>query len=85
MIVAGGGLIFVVGFMLVMLMLSLALTAFWIWMLVDCVRNRNIGSDEKVVWVVVIALLHFLGALIYFFAARHRRPPAQPQPVPQPA
>ena len=48
---------------------------FWIWMLVDCIQNQNIGGTEKVAWAVVIALTHFLGALIYFFAGRTRRPP----------
>jgi hypothetical protein len=39
--------------------------AFWIWMLVDCIRNRGLGADEKLIWVLVIALTHFVGALIY--------------------
>jgi hypothetical protein len=46
---------------------------FWIWMLIDCVKNDGIQTGEKVVWVIVIALTHFIGALIYFFAGRPRR------------
>jgi hypothetical protein len=46
---------------------------FWIWMLVDCIKNENISGNEKIAWVLVIALTHFLGAVIYFFAGRQRR------------
>jgi len=48
-------------------------TAFWIWMLIDAAQNRGVSNDERVVWVVVVALLHFLGAAIYFFAGRPKR------------
>jgi hypothetical protein len=43
---------------------------FWIWMLIDCVKNQNIGGTEKACWVVVIALTHFIGALVYLFAGK---------------
>jgi hypothetical protein len=46
--------------------------AFWIWMLIDCIKNENLGGNEKVAWVIAIVLTHFLGALIYFFAGRKR-------------
>jgi hypothetical protein len=47
-------------------------TIFWIWMLVDCIKNESIGGTEKICWTVAIALTHFLGALIYFFAGKMR-------------
>ena len=53
--------------------LGVALFAFWIWMLVDCIKNENLSGNEKVAWVLVIALTHLLGAIIYFFAGRTRR------------
>lgn len=53
--------------------LGVALFAFWIWMLIDCIKNENISGNEKVAWVLVIALTHLLGAVIYFFAGRNRR------------
>jgi hypothetical protein len=45
---------------------------FWIWMLIDYVRNERIDGNQKIAWVLVIALLHGLGALIYFLAGRNR-------------
>jgi len=50
--------------------LALMCMAFWVWMLVDAIKNRRLSDTEKIVWVLVILFLHFLGALIYFFAGR---------------
>ena len=52
------------------LVIVLGFFAFWIWMLVDCVRNRVLSDNERLVWVIAICLTHVLGALIYFFAGR---------------
>ncbi len=66
------GALFGGAFFLFMLALGVLSTVFWIWMLIDCVQNRGIDTTEKIVWIVVIALMHFIGALIYFLAARPR-------------
>jgi len=58
---------------LCILPLSLLSLAFWIWMLVDAAQNRGLDQNERIVWVIVVALLHFIGALIYFFAGRPKR------------
>lgn len=50
--------------------LALLSMVFWIWMLVHAVQNKGLDQTEKIVWVLVIALLHLLGALIYFFVGR---------------
>jgi len=43
---------------------------FWIWMLVHAITNKGLSDVEKIVWVLVVFFLHFLGALIYFFVGR---------------
>lgn len=48
-------------------------TAFWIWALVDCIANEPRDSNDRIVWVVVIAITHFFGALLYFFLRRPKR------------
>jgi hypothetical protein len=48
-------------------------TVFWIWMLVDCATKERSEGNDKLVWILVIALTHWLGALIYFFARRPQR------------
>lgn len=51
---------------------GLFVTIFWIWMLVDCARNPRLRGGAKVVWLLVVFFLHWIGALIYFFAGRSR-------------
>ncbi len=41
-------------------------TIFWIWMLWDLVTQENIDGNQKVIWILVVALTHFIGAFIYF-------------------
>jgi hypothetical protein len=50
--------------------IAMAMFAFWVWMLVHAAQNKGITEGEKVAWVLIIALVHFLGALIYFFVGR---------------
>jgi hypothetical protein len=55
---------------MLLIALSLALTAFWIWMLVDCAKSISRGNTKQVGWLIVIALTYGLGALAYFFLGR---------------
>ena len=59
--------------MLCLLPLLLAAFVFWICMLISAIQNRGLTESEKIVWVLVIVLLHVLGAIIYFFAGRPKR------------
>jgi hypothetical protein len=60
---------------LVMMFLAVGVlgTIFWIWMLVDCATKEPSTGNDKIVWVVIIALTHLLGAAIYFFVRRPQR------------
>ena len=52
---------------------GLGLTIFWIWMLIDAATKEPDQGNSKVVWVIIVALLGFLGAAIYFFVRRPTR------------
>ena len=39
-------------------------------MLVDCLQNNKLQGNSKLIWVVVVVFLHFLGALLYFLIER---------------
>jgi hypothetical protein len=54
---------------LVLLALSFA---FWIWMLVDCLTNNSLRGTDKLVWLLVIFFLHFVGAIIYYLVGKQR-------------
>lgn len=53
-------------------MICLLGTVFWIWMLIDCAKNEPEGED-RVIWILIIALTHLIGAAIYYFARRRDR------------
>jgi uncharacterized membrane protein YhaH (DUF805 family) len=55
---------------LVMAAVSLGLFVFWVWMLIHAISNKGLRDTEKIVWVIVIIFLPFLGSLIYFFIGR---------------
>lgn len=59
-------------FTIVFLLLIAAATALWVWALVDVVRRPE-GSyrrGSQVLWVVVIALTHSIGAIAYLLLGR---------------
>jgi hypothetical protein len=43
---------------------------FWLVMLIDAVRNRG---TQGTVWIIVIALVGFIGSIIYYFAMMRKR------------
>ncbi len=53
--------------------IGLAIFAFWIWMLVDAITNKGLTDVEKIIWVLVIIFVHFIGALIYLLLGRPKR------------
>ena len=61
-------------FTIVFLLLIAAATALWIWALVDVLR-RPAGSyrrGSQLLWVLVIALTHSIGAIAYLLIGRPR-------------
>jgi hypothetical protein len=60
---------FLAGLGMVGIILAILTSLFWLWMIVDCATSRREGS-EKIVWLLVIFFLHFIGALVYFFVGR---------------
>ena len=60
---------------LVLLFLLVGLGGFvlWIWMLIDCINHEPSEGNDKLIWVLVIVLTGWIGALIYLFARRPKR------------
>jgi len=57
-----------------LLVLFLAVAGiFWVFVLVDCLRNEPSEGNEKVIWVLVILLTSFVGALLYLVLRRPKR------------
>jgi hypothetical protein len=68
-----GGIEWILFLLLFVLPIALAFFAFWIWMLISAIQNKGLTEGEKIAWVLVIALLHVLGSLIYFFVGHPKR------------
>ena len=55
------------------LAIGLSALAFWIWMLVDCLKNESRQGNDKIVWLIVIIATKLLGAVIYYYVRRPER------------
>jgi hypothetical protein len=58
---------------LALFLIGIAAFVFWICMLISVIQNKGLTETEKIVWVIVVVLLHVLGALIYFIVAHDKR------------
>ena len=47
------------------LILVIAVSIFWMWTLVDCLKAEWKNSIDRIVWLLVIVLLNLLGAILY--------------------
>jgi hypothetical protein len=55
--------------LIVLVLIGLLASIFWLWMLIDCLSS-NLPGMEKVLWFLVIFFLHLLGAILYFAIRR---------------
>lgn len=63
---------------LVLGIVGLLCLAFWVWMLIDCSRR---SFDDKMLWLLIIFFLSFLGAVAYFFVKRKKLKKQASQPA----
>jgi len=50
--------------------IGLGVFVFWLWAVIDCATNDYLRDNDKLVWILVVIFLNWLGAIIYFFVAR---------------
>jgi len=50
------------------------LLGFWTWMLIDCATKEE-DQTLKIVWILLIVFVGFIGALLYFFIRKLPRKP----------
>jgi hypothetical protein len=53
-------------------LLGLLYFIFWLWMLVDSLKNPRLQGTDKLIWVLVIIILPVIGPLLYFFIAKEQ-------------
>jgi hypothetical protein len=54
-------------------LMALPFTALWIWALVDCATKEPDTGNTKLIWILIIALTHIIGAILYFAIRRPER------------
>ncbi|MBS3148934.1 PLDc N-terminal domain-containing protein [Candidatus Woesearchaeota archaeon] len=67
-----GFAVFMILLMLLLFAVGIALLVFWVMMIVDCAKRKNLSDNERVVWILVLVFLQALGALIYYFAVKKK-------------
>ena len=58
---------------LVVLMVCIGAMILWVWMLVDCVSKEPSEGNSRIVWILVIILIPWIGALLYLLVRRPQR------------
>ena len=65
--------IFVLLFLMLFFGIGVVGTVLWIWMIIDCATNEPSEGNDKIIWILVIVLTHWIGALIYLLVRRPQR------------
>jgi hypothetical protein len=48
-------------------------TILWIWALIDVLRSNFKDSTSKIVWLIAVIFVPFLGAILYLLFGRRQR------------
>ncbi len=56
-----------------MLVAWLLSVAFWLWMINDCLGNRQLSGVHRMAWLLVVLVLPGAGALLYFLLVKGGR------------
>lgn len=76
---------FVLSFYFVMFGLAVSLLILWVLMLIDCIQRDFSKPDDKIVWILVVVLTGWIGALIYYFMVKRPADQSGDQSGDQPA
>ncbi len=58
--------------MLLMMTAGVLLTIFWIMMIIDCVKRKQLSDGERTAWILVLVFLGIIGAGIYYIAVKRK-------------
>ncbi len=54
-------------------LVGIAATILWIWTIIDCATKEPSEGNDKIIWIIVIVVTHWIGSLIYIFVRRPQR------------
>ncbi len=65
---------FAAGVMALQLIIGLIVLAFVVWMIIDCAQRKFKNNGEKIIWIVLLILTTWVGAIAYYIAIRALNP-----------
>jgi len=54
------------------MIVGIILTIFWIFMIVDVVQRKFKNENDRIVWILVVILANWIGALVYYFVIKKK-------------
>lgn len=52
------------------IVLAVFLTVFWVLMIIDIAKRKFKNENDKIIWILIVILLSWLGAVIYYFVIK---------------
>ncbi len=46
---------------------------FWILMIIDVAQRKFRKSDQQIIWLLIVVLVGFIGAIIYYFVVKRKK------------
>ena len=60
-------------FMGVFFLIGILGMIFMVWMLIECVQRKFKKDNDRVIWVLIIVFLNWIGALVYYFVIKRNK------------
>ena len=60
-------------FVLFTMLIGLAATLFWVLALIEIVRSEFNDKNDRLVWLLLVILLPFIGTVLYLMIGRKQR------------
>ena len=57
---------------LLMFVVGVGCLVFWILMIVDVAKRKFPNENDKIMWVLIVALTGIIGAIIYYFMVKRK-------------
>jgi hypothetical protein len=51
----------------------LALTAFWVWMILEAASKEPREGNERLIWIIIMVFVPYFGAIAYYLVRRPAR------------
>jgi hypothetical protein len=51
----------------------LALTVFMVWMIIDCASKETREGNERLIWIIIMVCVPYIGAAAYYLIRRPER------------